>query len=108
MGETASLGYSKALIKRLVFFRKLGVFQQTNHQLCWWYSYPTAIARKNVNLMAKFVFGEKLSKKAHKELDNQKRAIWAFSPTAMKVESKKLYNRIPNSRLSRSSMLRCV
>ena len=43
--------------------------------------------------MAKFISREKLSKKAHKKLDNQKRATWAFSPTTKKVESKKLYNR---------------
>ena len=43
--------------------------------------------------MAKFVSREKLSKKACKELDNQKRTVWAFSPTTKKVESKKLYNR---------------
>ena len=43
--------------------------------------------------MAKFISREKLSKKARKELDNQKRAVWAFSPTTRKVESKKLYNR---------------
>ena len=42
--------------------------------------------------MAKFISREKLSKKARKELDNQKRAVWAFSPTTRKVESKKLYN----------------
>ena len=39
--------------------------------------------------MAKFVSREKLSNKARKELDNQKRAVWAFSPTTRKVESKK-------------------
>ena len=43
--------------------------------------------------MAKFISREKLRKKARKELDNQKRAVWAFSPTTRKVESKKLYNR---------------
>ena len=43
--------------------------------------------------MAKFISREKLSKKARKELDNQKSAVWAFSPTTRKVESKKLYNR---------------
>ncbi len=43
--------------------------------------------------MAKFVSRKKLSKKARKELDNQKRITWAFSPTAKKVESQKLYNR---------------
>lgn len=30
--------------------------------------------------MAKFISREKLSKKARKELDNQKRTVWAFSP----------------------------
>ena len=43
--------------------------------------------------MAKFVSREKLSKKARKELDNQTRATWAFSPTTKKIESRKLYNR---------------
>ena len=43
--------------------------------------------------MAKFISREKLSKKARKELDNQKRAVWAFSPTTRKVDSKKLYSR---------------
>ena len=53
--------------------------------------------RKDVNLMAKFVSREKLSKKARKELDNQKRTVWTFSPTTKKVESKKLYNRKKNA-----------
>ena len=48
--------------------------------------------------MAKFVSREKLSNKARKELDNQKRAVWAFSPTTRKVESKKLYNRKKSAR----------
>ena len=43
--------------------------------------------------MAKFISREKLSKKARKELDNQKRTTWAFSPATTKIESKKLYNR---------------
>lgn len=43
--------------------------------------------------MAEFISREKLSKKARKELDSQKRTVWAFSPTPKKVESKKLYNR---------------
>ena len=43
--------------------------------------------------MAKFVSRERLSKKARKELDSQKRTTWTFSPTTKKVESKKLYNR---------------
>ena len=48
--------------------------------------------------MAKFISREKLSKKTRKELDNQKRAVWAFSPTTRKVESKKLYNRKKSAR----------
>ena len=48
--------------------------------------------------MAKFVSREKISKKARKEMDNQKRAVWAFSPTTRKVESKKLYNRKKSAR----------
>ena len=48
--------------------------------------------------MAKFISREKLSKKARKDLDNQKRAVWAFSPTTRKVESKKLYNRKKSAR----------
>lgn len=47
--------------------------------------------------MAKFISREKLSKKARKELDSQKRTVWAFSPTPKKVESKKLYNRKKNA-----------
>lgn len=43
--------------------------------------------------MANFVPREKLSKKARKELDKQKRTTWAFSPVTKKVESKKVYQR---------------
>ena len=43
--------------------------------------------------MTKFVPRPKLSKKARKELDAQKRTTWAFSPVTKKVESKKIYNR---------------
>lgn len=53
--------------------------------------------RKDVNLIAKFISREKLSKKARKELDNQKRTVWAFSPTTKKVKSKRLYNRKKNA-----------
>ncbi len=51
--------------------------------------------------MAKFISREKLSKKARKELDNQSRTTWAFSPVTKKVESKKLYNRKRAQRLNR-------
>lgn len=43
--------------------------------------------------MEKFISREKLSKKARKELDKQKRTTWGFSPATKKVENKKLYNR---------------
>ena len=43
--------------------------------------------------MSKFVPRPKLSKKARKELDAQKRTTWEFSPVTKKVESKKIYNR---------------
>ena len=45
------------------------------------------------NMAEKFVPKGKLSKKARKELDRQKRVTWAFSPVTKKVESKKLYSR---------------
>ncbi len=41
----------------------------------------------------RFIPREKLSRKARKLLDSQKRATWAFSPVTKKVESKKAYNR---------------
>ena len=47
--------------------------------------------------MAKFVSKEKLSKKAQKELNRQRRVTWDFSPVTKTVESKKLYNRRKNS-----------
>ena len=43
--------------------------------------------------MTQFIPRSKLSKKARKELDAQKRTTWAFSPVTKKVESKKIYNR---------------
>lgn len=47
--------------------------------------------------MARFVPKGKMSKKARKELDRQKRVTWRFSPVTKTVESKKLYNRKKNS-----------
>ena len=44
--------------------------------------------------MTQFIPRPKLSKKARKELDAQKRTTWAFSPVTKKVESKKIYNQI--------------
>lgn len=43
--------------------------------------------------MKKFIPRDKMSKKARKQLDEQQRATWGFSPVTKKVESKKLYNR---------------
>lgn len=48
--------------------------------------------------MARFVPKEKMSKKARKELERQKRTTWAFSPTTRKAESKKQYDRKRHSR----------
>lgn len=43
--------------------------------------------------MASFVPKDKLSKKALKELNRQKRVTWEFSPVTKTVESKKVYSR---------------
>ena len=43
--------------------------------------------------MARFVPRDKLSKKARKELNRQKRVTWEFSPVTKTVESKKVYSR---------------
>lgn len=43
--------------------------------------------------MANFVPKGKLSKKAQKELNRQRRITWAFSPVTKTVDSKKIYNR---------------
>ncbi len=43
--------------------------------------------------MAGFIPKAKLSKKARKELDRQKRVTWDFSPVTKTVESKKIYSR---------------
>ena len=47
--------------------------------------------------MVRFIPKGKLSKKAQKELNRQRRVIWNFSPVTKTVESKKLYNRKKNS-----------
>ena len=43
--------------------------------------------------MARFVPKDKLSKKARKELNRQKRVTWEFSPVTKTIESKKVYSR---------------
>jgi len=49
--------------------------------------------RTEVVSMAGFVPIKKLSKKAQKEHNRKKRAMWTLSPVTRKVESKKLYSR---------------
>ena len=48
--------------------------------------------------MAGFVPKDKLSKKAQKELNRQRRTMWNFSPVSRTVDSKKLYNRKKRAR----------
>ena len=43
--------------------------------------------------MPKFISRDKLSKKARKELDRQRRTLWQYSPVTKKMDSKKIYNR---------------
>ena len=49
--------------------------------------------------MEKFIPKEKMSKKARKALEAQKRSTWGFSPVTRHVESKKVYSRKKNSRV---------
>ena len=53
---------------------------------------------KEMMIMAKFIPKDKLSKKAQKELNRQRRITWDFSPITKTVDSKKLYNRKRNAR----------
>ena len=55
------------------------------------------VMRKELITMTRFIPKEKLSKKARKELNRQRRVTWEFSPVTKTVESKKLYNRRKNS-----------
>ena len=55
--------------------------------------------------MDRFIPREKLGKKARKRLDAQKRAIWSFSPTTKRVESKKQYNRKNHERMEDGSVV---
>ena len=43
--------------------------------------------------MAKFIPKGKLSKKAQKELNRQRRVTWEFSPVIKTVDSRKIYSR---------------
>ncbi len=48
--------------------------------------------------MAGFTPKKKLSKKAQKELNRQRRTMWNFSPVTRAVDSRKVYNRKRNTR----------
>ncbi len=50
--------------------------------------------------MKAFVPREKMSKKARKELEKQKRTLWSADPRTRIVESRKVYNRKRISRMS--------
>ena len=43
--------------------------------------------------MARFIPKDKLSKKAQKELNRQRRVTWEFSPVTKTVDSRKIYSR---------------
>ena len=43
--------------------------------------------------MAKFIPKEKLSKKAQKELNRQRRVTWDSSPVTKTIDSRKIYSR---------------
>lgn len=43
--------------------------------------------------MRKFVAREKMSKKARRELDSQRRASWGISPVTRRMDSQKTYSR---------------
>ena len=43
--------------------------------------------------MSRFIPREKMSKKARRQLDNQRRLTWPISPVTRTFESKKQYNR---------------
>ena len=53
---------------------------------------------REMMIMARFVPKEKLSKKAQKELNRQRRVTWDFSPVTRTADSRKVYNRKRNSR----------
>lgn len=44
-------------------------------------------------MMAKFIPKDKLSKKAQKELNRQRRVTWGFSPVTKTVDNRKIYSR---------------
>lgn len=52
----------------------------------------------NYRTMKHFIPRDKLSKKARRKLDSQKRAVWDFCPATRTIKSKKEYNRKRQSR----------
>jgi len=48
--------------------------------------------------MNRFIPREKLSRKARRQLDNQRRTVWVISPVTRKPVSKKTYSRKKVSR----------
>ena len=48
---------------------------------------------REMMFMAKFIPKGKLSKKAQKELNRQRRVTWDFSPVTKTVDSRKIYSR---------------
>ncbi len=48
---------------------------------------------KEVMIMVRFIPKSKLSKKAQKELNRQRRVTWEFSPVTKTVDSRKIYSR---------------
>lgn len=57
-----------------------------------WYNNSEAM-EKGVRHMAEFVPKDKMSKKAQKEMNRQRRKTWEFSPVTRIADSKKRYNR---------------
>ena len=56
--------------------------------------FPCAIGiGREMMFMAKFIPKVKLSKKAQKELNRQRRVTWDFSPVTKTVDSRKIYSR---------------
>ena len=43
--------------------------------------------------MSKFIDREKMSKKARRELDKSRRAVWVISPVTRRADDKKKYSR---------------
>ena len=55
--------------------------------------YSSHAMGREMIIMARFVPKDKLSKKAQKELNRQRRVTWDFSPVTKTVDSKKVYSR---------------